>query len=72
MAESDRFWLRFCAAYAGAATLGLWLGLKLDPQHAIWVAITTLVVMQPDDRSNYRRIFERIVGTLLVSPQHTW
>ena len=43
-----------------AATLGLWLGLKLDPQHAIWVVITTLVVMQPDDRSNYRRILERV------------
>jgi uncharacterized membrane protein YccC len=62
--ESDRFWLRFAAAYAGAATLGLWLGLKLDPQHAIWVVITTLVVMQPDDRSNYRRILERVIGTI--------
>ena len=30
----------------------------------MWVVITTLVVMQPDDRSNYRRILERIIGTL--------
>jgi uncharacterized membrane protein YccC len=62
--ESDRFWLRFAAAYTAAATLGLWIGLELDRQHAIWVVVTTLVVMQPDDRSNYRRILERIVGTL--------
>ena len=34
-----------------------------DPQHAIWVVITTLVVMQPDDRNNYRRILERAAGT---------
>jgi hypothetical protein len=61
--ESDRFWLRFAAAYTAAATLGLWAGLELDPQHAMWVVITTLVVMQPDDRSNYRRILERIIGT---------
>jgi uncharacterized membrane protein YccC len=62
--EDERFWLRFAAAYAAVATLALWLGLKLDPVHAIWVVITTLVVMQPDDRSNYRRILERIVGTV--------
>jgi hypothetical protein len=61
--ESERFWLRFCSAYAAAAALALWLGLRVDPLHAIWVAITTLVVMQPDDRSNYRRILERVVGT---------
>jgi uncharacterized membrane protein YccC len=61
--ESERFWLRFCTAYAAAATLALWLGLWVDPQHAIWVVITTLVVMQPDDRKNYRRILERAAGT---------
>lgn len=63
--ENERLWLRYCAAYAAAATLALWIGLMVDPRHAIWLAITTLVVMQPDDRANYRRIFERIVGTVL-------
>lgn len=62
--DDNRFWLRFAASYAAVATLALWVGLKLDPQHAIWVVITTLVVMQPDERSNYRRIFERIIGTV--------
>jgi hypothetical protein len=63
--EGNGFWLRFAIAYAAAATFGLWLGLKLDPHHAIWVVVTTLVVMQPDDRRNYRRIFEGVIGTLL-------
>jgi hypothetical protein len=63
--EGNGFWLRFAIAYAAAATFGLWLGLKLDPHHAIWVVVTTLVVMQPDDRHNYRRIFEGVIGTLL-------
>ena len=63
--ESDTLWVRYAAAYAVAAAAGLWLGLLVDPAHAIWVAITTLVVMQPDDRSNYRRILERVVGTIV-------
>jgi hypothetical protein len=63
--ENDILWLRYAAAYAAAAAVGLWLGLMIDPHHAIWVAITTLVVMQPDDRRNYRRIVERVLGTAL-------
>ena len=63
--ENDWLWVRYAAAYAVAAAAGLWLGLMVDPAHAIWVAITTLVVMQPDDRSNYRRILERVVGTII-------
>ena len=63
--ENDWLWVRYAAAYAVAAAAGLWLGLMVDPAHAIWVAITTLVVMQPDDRSNYRRIVERVVGTII-------
>jgi hypothetical protein len=64
VSADDRFWLRFAAAYATVATLALWLGLTIDPQHTIWVVVTVLVVMQPDERSNYRRIFERIIGTV--------
>jgi hypothetical protein len=63
--ESDALWARYAIAYAAAAAIGLWVGTWFDPQHAIWVAITSLVVMQPDDRSNYRRIFERVIGTIV-------
>jgi hypothetical protein len=56
-------WLRFAAAYAVAAALGMWIGVTFDPTRAIWVATTTLVVMQPDAGANYRRIVGRIVGT---------
>jgi hypothetical protein len=57
-------WLRFAVAYAAAGGLGMWIGVTLDPTRAIWVATTTLVVMQPDAGANYRRIVGRIVGTV--------
>jgi hypothetical protein len=56
-------WLRFALTYAAAAALGLWVGMTFDPTRAIWVSITTLVVMQADAGANYRRIVGRIVGT---------
>ncbi len=56
-------WLRFAAAYAAASSLGLWIGVTFDPTRAIWVAITTMVVMQPDAQANYGRIVGRIIGT---------
>ena len=58
-------WFRFALAYSGAAAVALWIGKTLDPIHAIWVVVTTLVVMQPDARASYRRIVERVLGTLL-------
>jgi hypothetical protein len=57
-------WLRFALAYAAAAGIGLWIGLTLDPNRAIWVSTTTLVVMQADGGANYRRIVGRIAGTV--------
>jgi hypothetical protein len=57
-------WLRFAVAYAVAAGLAMWIGITFDPTRAIWVATTTLVVMQPDAGANYRRIVGRIVGTV--------
>jgi Fusaric acid resistance protein-like len=56
-------WFRFALAYAAAATSALWIGMRLDPTHTMWVVTTTLVVMQPDARASYRRIVERIAGT---------
>jgi hypothetical protein len=57
-------WLRFALAYAAAAGVGLWIGLTIDPNRAIWVSTTTLVVMQADGGANYRRIVGRIAGTV--------
>jgi uncharacterized membrane protein YccC len=57
-------WLRFALAYAAAATASLWIGLWLDPIHTIWIVTTTLLVMQPDARASFRRILERIGGTI--------
>jgi uncharacterized membrane protein YccC len=57
-------WLRFALAYAAAATTSLWIGLWLDPIHTIWIVTTTLLVMQPDARASFRRILERIGGTI--------
>jgi hypothetical protein len=56
-------WLRFALAFSGAAVAALLIGKTLDPTHAVWVVITTLVVTQPDARGNYRRIVERVIGT---------
>jgi hypothetical protein len=58
-------WLRFALAFCGAAVASMWIGRTLDPVHAIWVVTTTLVVMLPDARASYRRIFERVAGTFV-------
>jgi len=57
-------WTRFALAYAGAATVSLWLGVRIDPERALWVVVTTLVVMQSDARLSYVRIVHRIAGTV--------
>ena len=57
-------WPRFALAYAGAATASLWLGVRIDPDRALWVVVTTLVVMQSDARLSYVRIVHRIAGTV--------
>ena len=58
-------WLRFALAYAAASAAALWIGLTLDPERAVWVSTTTLLVMQPDAQASHRRIFERILGTFV-------
>jgi hypothetical protein len=57
-------WLRFALAFAAAATAAMWLGGLFDPTHRYWIVITTLVVMQPDAALSYRRIAERVAGTV--------
>jgi hypothetical protein len=56
-------WLTFALVYAACAAVGFAIGFAIAPTRAIWVSITTLVVMQPDDARNYRRIRERVAGT---------
>ena len=64
--EGHLGWIRYAVAYAAAAAASLWVGLTLEPARAIWVVTTTLLVMaQPDARASYRRIVERIAGTVL-------
>jgi len=58
-------WTRFALAYAGAATASLWIGVRIDPERALWVVVTTLVVMQSDARLSYVRIVHRIAGTVV-------
>jgi fusaric acid resistance family protein len=58
-------WLAFALIYAACTTIGFAIGFAMAPTRAIWVSITTLVVMQPDDGRNYRRILERVVGTVV-------
>jgi uncharacterized RmlC-like cupin family protein len=58
-------WARYAFAYAAAAGLALWIGLTYEPVRAVWVVVTTLVVMQPDARASFRRIGERTLGTFL-------
>jgi hypothetical protein len=58
-------WIRFAIAYAGAATASLTIGVALDPGRVLWVVVTTLVVMQPDARSSYVLIVQRVAGTVL-------
>lgn len=58
-------WLRFALAYAAAACASLAIGVAVDPGRALWVVVTTLVVMQPDARASYVLIVQRIAGTVL-------
>lgn len=58
-------WLRFALAYAAAASVSLAIGVGVDPGRALWVVVTTLVVMQPDARASYVLIVQRIAGTVL-------
>lgn len=56
-------WLRYALAFSGAAVASMWIGRTLDRVHTIWIVTTTIIVMLPDARASYRRIFERVCGT---------
>lgn len=57
-------WFRYALAFSGAAVASMWIGnYALDRVHAIWIVTTTMLVMLPDARASYRRMFGRIAGT---------
>jgi Fusaric acid resistance protein-like len=66
MAAGRSHWLRFALAYALAASAGLWIGVQSGSVRAVWTAAIVLVIMLPDLRVTYARIFEGVVGTVLA------
>jgi hypothetical protein len=59
-------WLRFAFAYALAASTGLWIGVQSGSVRAVWISAIVLVIMLPDLRVTYSRIFEGVAGTVLA------
>ena len=60
----DRWgWVRFALAYAFAATIGLWIGVESASTRAVWISAITLVLMVPDVRVTYSRVFGGMIGT---------
>lgn len=55
--------VRYCLCFAGATMAGLILGEMLGVLRPVWIATTVLIVMQPDARTSYFRIAQRILGT---------
>jgi len=56
--------LRFSLAYGLAAVCGLALGQAWGDTRPYWLTITTLLVMQPDRRTNMFRAMQRFLGTI--------
>jgi hypothetical protein len=59
-------WMRFAFAYAIAASAGLWIGVQSGSVRAVWIAAIVLVVMLPDLRITWARIFQVVIGTVLA------
>ncbi len=66
-ATFDRWgWTRFALAYALSATVGLWIGIASGNVRAVWTSAITLVLMVPEVRMTYRRVFGGLAGTALA------
>ena len=61
--ESPHF--RHGLRVAVAAVVATLVGRSLSPEHAAWVTVTSIVVLQPYLGAAWRRAGERIVGTVL-------
>ena len=57
-------WIRFAVAYGVAATAGLWVGMQSGSIRAVWISAITLLLMLPDVRATYMRVFDGALGTL--------
>ncbi len=55
---------RFSVIFGVAAVIGLAVGMFWGQIRPYWVAVTTLLVMQPDRRANTVRVVQRFLGTL--------
>ena len=55
---------RFSLIYGLATVAGLGLGMAFIGTRPYWVALTTILVMQPDRRANTIRVLQRFFGTL--------
>ena len=55
---------RFSLVYGLATVASLGLGLAFIGTRPYWVALTTILVMQPDRRANTIRVAQRFLGTL--------
>ncbi|WP_146653724.1 FUSC family protein [Labilithrix luteola] len=58
---------RHALRVAGAATFAAFIGRRLSPEHAHWVTITTVAVLQPYPGATWTRAAERVVGTVFGS-----
>ncbi len=64
--NADRYTvLRFASCYLIASAIGWSAGRAIDETHPTWVAISVLVVMWPDWQTSYRRVLQRVFGTLI-------
>lgn len=58
---------RHALRVAGAATFAAIIGRRLSPDHAHWVTITTVAVLQPYPGATWTRAAERVLGTVFGS-----
>ncbi len=59
-------WIRFALAYAVAATIGLWIGVQSGSIRAVWISAITLLLMLPDIKATYIRVFDGALGTVFA------
>ncbi|UJR81703.1 FUSC family protein [Sandaracinus amylolyticus] len=59
--------LRHAVRVSCAAALAAIIGRYVSPAHAHWVAVTTIVVLQPYPGATWKRALERVAGSVLGS-----
>lgn len=59
--------LRHAVRVGCAATVAAFVGPIVSPDHAHWVAVTTIIVVQPYPGATWKRALERVGGSVLGS-----